>query len=270
MPLYVSKFPPPPDTLNSQCFQNIKILSGTASSSEQVFSQQTSQKQISPSRRGFIAFVSVALFSTVLFGASVTLTHPAAAQTTPLTALSSTGCTDGTYVNTTNDPRVAGDNNDLVEDCLAIVAIQNSWATSANAGLTSGAALRNWGTGLIATWSGLTVETVSGANRVTELESVGRRRGRFLNTQITGVLPADIGKLTALTKISLPGKPSELYSNRDNEPDFALRTESLPEPHNGHHSFRHWQYDRFDRSQLGQQSDDRLYSFRHRQPYQPY
>ncbi len=177
---------------------------GTASSSEQVFSQQTSQKQISPSRRGFIAFVSVALFSTVLFGASVTLTHPAAAQTTPLTALSSTGCTDGTYVNTTNDPRVAGDNNDLVEDCLAIVAIQNSWATSANAGLTSGAALRNWGTGLIATWSGLTVETVSGANRVTELESVGRRRGRFLNTQITGVLPADIGKLTALTKISLP------------------------------------------------------------------
>ena len=175
------------------------------SSSEQVLSQQTSKKQISPSRRGFIAFVSVALFSTVLFGASVTLTHPAAAQTTPLNALSSTGCTDGTYVNTTNDPRVSGDNNDLVEDCLAIVAIQNSWATSANAGLTSGAALRSWGTGLISTWSGLTVGTVSGANRVTELESIGRRRGRFLNTQITGVLPADIGNLTALTKLSLPG-----------------------------------------------------------------
>ena len=187
------------------------------SSSEQVLSQQTSKKQVSPSRRGFIAFVSVALFSTVLFGASVTLSHPAAAQTTPLTALSSTGCTDGTYVNTTNDPRVSGDNNDLVEDCLAIVAIQNSWATSANAGLTSGAALRGWGTGLIATWSGLTVETVSGANRVTELESIGRRRGRFLNTQITGVLPADIGKLTALTKLSLPGNrlssiPTEITS----------------------------------------------------------
>ena len=64
----------------------------------------------------------------------------------PVPALDATGCTDGTFVNTTTNPRVTGANNDLVEDCQALVAIQNHWAgVAANRKWTSNQSLRIWG-----------------------------------------------------------------------------------------------------------------------------
>ena len=58
------------------------------------------------------------------------------------------GCTDGTFVDLTANPRVTGANNDLVEDCQALVAAQNLWAgVAANGELLTAYFIRSWGTG---------------------------------------------------------------------------------------------------------------------------
>ena len=58
------------------------------------------------------------------------------------------GCSDGTFVDLTANPRVVGANNDLVEDCQALVAAQNHWAaSSSNNDIALNHALRTWGTG---------------------------------------------------------------------------------------------------------------------------
>ncbi len=139
--------------------------------------------------------------------------------------LSATGCTDGTYVDTTANPRVTGANNDLVEDCQALVAAQNQWArVAANNNLRSIYFIRNWGTGTpaqqkIASWEGVTV--TSGRVTAVEIDNTGEEDGisgtiptqlgnltalttlDISNNQLTGSIPTQIGSLTALTSLDL-------------------------------------------------------------------
>ena len=169
------------------------------SPSAQVSPYQTLQALAPPPsryRRGFIAFVSVALFGTALFAAAAASPADVSAQSSgnPITPLSSSGCTDGTFVDISANPRVAGDNNDLAEDCQALVAIQNSWATAANADLANNHPLRRWGTGgsvRVASWSGITVS----GGRVIRLS--------LQEKSIQGTIPAAIGRLNGLTDLQL-------------------------------------------------------------------
>ena len=115
--------------------------------------------------------------------------------------LSATGCTDGTYVDTTANPRVTGANNDLVEDCQALVAAQNLWAgVAANNNLRSVYFIRTWGTGTpaqqkIASWEGVTV--TSGRVTAVEIDNTGEEDG------ISGTIPTQLGNLTALTTLDI-------------------------------------------------------------------
>ena len=80
-------------------------------------------------------------------------------------ALSSTDCSNGTFVNTTDNPRVSGADNDLVEDCEALVAMYQNWrSTAANSNLRSSYFVRTWGAGtasqrLVENWEGVTVSS---------------------------------------------------------------------------------------------------------------
>ena len=103
--------------------------------------------------------------------------------------LAATGCTDGTFVDLTAHPRVTGANNDLVEDCQALVAAQNQWAgVAANGDLRSPYFIRSWGTGTpeqqkVASWEGVTVTS----GRVTGLaiDNTGEEDG------ISGTIPTE-------------------------------------------------------------------------------
>ena len=123
---------------------------------------------------------------------------PASTQNT-LSLLSATGCTDGTFVDTSTHPVVAGANNDLVDDCLTLVALQNHWATAAinnnNVRPNRTHPLKAWGTRTqkIDTWTDITVSSTS--SRVTELYMERR--------QLAGSIPAAIGNLTGLTYLTL-------------------------------------------------------------------
>ena len=64
-----------------------------------------------------------------------------------IAALSASGCTDGTFVRAADNSRVAGTDNDLVEDCQALVAIQNSWAARNSTNSVTDFFLRTWGVG---------------------------------------------------------------------------------------------------------------------------
>ncbi len=116
-------------------------------------------------------------------------------------ALAVAGCTDGTFVDTTANPRVAGANNDLVEDCQALVAAQNLWAgVAANGELRSPYFIRSWGTGTpeqqkIDSWEGVTV--TSGRVTALEIDNTGEEDG------ISGTIPTELGDLTALTTLDL-------------------------------------------------------------------
>ncbi len=115
--------------------------------------------------------------------------------------LSATGCTDGTYVDTTANPRVTGANNDLVEDCQALVAAQNLWAgVAANNNLRSIYFIRTWGTGTpaqqkIDSWEGITV--TSGRVTAVEIDNTGEEDGLW------GTIPTQLGNLTALTTLDI-------------------------------------------------------------------
>ena len=135
---------------------------------------------------------------------SVTITRTATGS--PVVALDAGGCTDGTFVDTAANPRVSGANNDLVEDCQALVAIQNHWAAvAANRKWPSWQPLRNWGVGTtqkINNWPGVTVTN----KRVTELalrqpHPSGDPRNSVLS--IHGTLPAELSNLSALEGLLL-------------------------------------------------------------------
>ena len=116
-------------------------------------------------------------------------------------ALAVAGCTDGTFVDVTANPRVAGANNDLVEDCQALVAAQNLWAgVAANGELRSPYFIRSWGTGTpeqqkVANWEGVTV--TSGRVTALEIDNTGEEDG------ISGAIPTELGDLTALTSLDI-------------------------------------------------------------------
>ena len=116
--------------------------------------------------------------------------------------LAATGCTDGTFVDTTANPRVTGANNDLVEDCQALVAAQNQWAgVAANGELLTPYFIRSWGTGTpeqqkIASWEGVTV--TSGRVTGLEIDNIGEEDG------ISGTIPTEIGNLTACLLYTSP------------------------------------------------------------------
>ena len=115
--------------------------------------------------------------------------------------LAAAGCTDGTFVDTTDNPRVTGANNDLVEDCQALVAAQNLWAgVATNGELLTPYFIRGWGTGTpeqqkIDRWEGVTVTS----RRVTalEIDNIGEEDG------ISGTIPTELGNLTALTSLDI-------------------------------------------------------------------
>ena len=115
--------------------------------------------------------------------------------------LAATSCTDGTFVDLTAHPRVAGDNNDLAEDCATLVAIQNHWASVAgNNDLALDHPLRKWGTGTatekkIANWSGITITN----SRVTQVLLTGKEP----NGKIEGTIPTQFQNLSALTDLTI-------------------------------------------------------------------
>ena len=115
---------------------------------------------------------------------------------------SSVGCFDGTFVDLTANPRVVGANNDLVEDCQALVAAQNHWAaSSSNNDIALNHALRTWGTGTatekrITNWNGITVTD----NRVKSLNLQGSSQTAL---KIESTIPSQLGNLTALTNLVL-------------------------------------------------------------------
>ena len=121
---------------------------------------------------------------------------------TSVTSLPASGCTDGTFVDIEANPPVQGANNDLVEDCQTLVAIQNHWASGdANNSLPAEHPLRTWGVGAtekIDTWDGITVTS----NRVTEVNLPrASANGIFSGPSIDGTIPTQLGNLTSLTKL---------------------------------------------------------------------
>ncbi len=142
---------------------------------------------------------------------TITLSVSRAVSGTAIPLLSNAGCTDGTFVNLTTNPRVTGANNDLAEDCMTLVAIQNHFAGfEANRDLAEFHAFREWGdasvewgTGtasdrLVQNWIGITVT----GGRVTDFVISATRStvgGQF--TIVHGTLPSEIQNLTALERL---------------------------------------------------------------------
>ena len=135
---------------------------------------------------------------------TTTTTAAPASASRNITSLSSAGCSNGTFVDTAANPRVLGANNDLVEDCLALVAVQNHWATTANDHLPADHRLRSWGTASnqkINTWPGITVSS----KRVTRVNLSNITKSRRTSHFISGTIPPEIGNLKALTYLDLGG-----------------------------------------------------------------
>ena len=142
---------------------------------------------------------------------TVALSVSRAVSGTAIPLLSNAGCTDGTFVNLTTNPRVTGPNNDLAEDCMTLVAIQNHFAGfEANRDLGEfhmfrewGDASIEWGTGtasdrLVQNWIGITVT----GGRVTDFViSVASAAGEL--TLVSGTLPSELQNLTALERLDI-------------------------------------------------------------------
>ena len=112
-------------------------------------------------------------------------------------------CTDGTFVDTSDYPRVSGIYNDLVEDCQALVAIRDLWAAeAANNNIAASNPIRLWGTGsgsqrMIQNWQGVTIS----GNRVSAIDIAATDA----TDSISGTLTTHFGRLTALTSLDLSG-----------------------------------------------------------------
>ena len=110
--------------------------------------------------------------------------------------LSEGDCSNGTFVDASE---VAGDNNDLRDDCEHLVAVQKHLAyTSTNMGLPSSNPVNSWGTGTnqkITSWEGVTITTVNGAQRITGLD--------LSNQNLSGLFPHPITRLRALEDLNL-------------------------------------------------------------------
>ena len=149
------------------------------------------------------ALTAVALTAVFLHNPAQTQTQPPTTTTGNIPLLAATGCTDGTFVDTAANPTVKGANNDLVDDCQALVAIQNHWASnSLNNTLPMDHLLRTWGTGTtekIGTWAGITV--TSGRVTATDLQ-----RLHYGGPAISGTIPTQFGNLTNLTNLNLYSK----------------------------------------------------------------
>ena len=122
---------------------------------------------------------------------------------TSITSLPASGCSDGTFVDTKASPPVQGANNDLVEDCQILVAIQNHWASGdANNSLHAEHPLRTWGVGAtekIDTWDGITVTS----SRVTEVNLPrASANGIYSGPSIDGTIPTQLENLTSLTTLN--------------------------------------------------------------------
>ena len=113
----------------------------------------------------------------------------------------------------TANPRVTGTDNDLAEDCQALVAAQNHWAaTTANSNLASTHPLRTWGTGTatkISNWQGIAVAD----KRVSSFLLAG-----YFQSRISGTIPTQLASLTKLRILVLKGNqltgsiPTQLQS----------------------------------------------------------
>ena len=110
--------------------------------------------------------------------------------------LSEGDCSNGTFVDAAE---VAGDNNDLRDDCEHLVDVQKNLAyTSSNRGLPSSNPVNSWGTGTnqkITSWEGVTITTVNGAQRVTGLD--------LSNQNLSGLFPNSVTRLRALEDLNL-------------------------------------------------------------------
>ena len=118
-------------------------------------------------------------------------------------AVFATSCTNGTFVDTSDYPRVPGIYNDLVEDCQALVAIRDLWAAeSANNNIAASNPMRLWGAGsgsqrMIQNWQGVTIS----GNRVSAIDIAATDA----TDSISGTLTTQFGRLTALTSLDISG-----------------------------------------------------------------
>ena len=105
-------------------------------------------------------------------------------------------CNSGTFVDA---PAVAGDYNDLRDDCEHLVDMQNDLAeVTGNEDLPSSHPLNSWGVGdnqKITAWEGVTITTVGGVQRVTGLD--------LSNQNLSGWIGLPITRLSALEDLNL-------------------------------------------------------------------
>ena len=130
------------------------------------------------------------------FNATINLAITAAPPVTgsAVAPIDSAGCADGTLVDLSANPRSPGADNDLAEDCQALVALHNHWAAidENRLGTISSTTFAQWGSqGQIQNWSGITIAS----QRVTQLN--------LSNSMMRGTLPPEIGDLTALTQLHM-------------------------------------------------------------------
>ena len=108
----------------------------------------------------------------------------------------------GGFVDTSANPTVPGANNDLVDDCEALLALHENWRNTAdNNNLSSSHFIRTWGAGsasqrLVQNWDGVTVS----GGRVTALNLSGLEGD---GDGVSGSIATEIGDLTALTVLDL-------------------------------------------------------------------
>ena len=154
-----------------------------------------------PRRRRFVV-VLLALFATV--AAALLFATSDGGQR----AFATPVCENGTII-----PNPA-DHPQLVEDCAVLLELQPTLA---------GTATLNWGANTaLSSWDGITVGSLDGMRRVTELDMDGQglngtipaqlgqlsglRELRLAwGNQLTGSIPAELGRLTRLTFLNLAG-----------------------------------------------------------------
>ena len=128
-------------------------------------------------RRAMALLLVVAGAAAALF----LLTGDAAASTAPAASAAPGSCANGTVV-----PQPAA-NPELVADCRVLLDLQPTLA---------GTATLNWGANTaLSSWDGITVASLDGIQRVTELDMDGQG--------LNGTIPAQLGQLSGLRELRL-------------------------------------------------------------------